>query len=83
MLAHAGTSDEILSAVADEMVRDVGDPDEPGLGNLNARFAQMARSPLTRAIGGSDPEKRLAKGNLARWLPNPSRRLSARSSTGG
>ena len=70
MLAHAGTCDEILSAVADEMVRDVGDPDEPGLGNLNARFAQMARSPLTRAIGGSDREKRLAKGNLARWLPN-------------
>ena len=30
MLAHAGTCDEILSAVADEMVRDVGDPDEPG-----------------------------------------------------
>ena len=30
MLAHAGTSDEILSAVADEMVRDVGDPGEPG-----------------------------------------------------
>ena len=29
----------------------------------------MARSPLTRAIGGSDPEKRLAKGDLARWLP--------------
>ena len=70
MLAHAGTSDEILSAVADEMVKDVGDPDEPGLGNLNARFAQMARSPLLKAIGGSDREKRLAKGDLARWLPN-------------
>ena len=34
MLAHAGTSDEVLSAIADEMVRDVADPDEPMLGNL-------------------------------------------------
>jgi DNA-dependent protein kinase catalytic subunit len=69
MLAHAGTSDEVLSAIADEMVRDVADPDEPMLGNLNARFAQVARGPLTKAIGGSDRAIRLRKGELARWLP--------------
>jgi DNA-dependent protein kinase catalytic subunit len=41
---------EAAFGAAEAAVRDVGEPDEPHLGALNRRFAQLAKGPLSRAI---------------------------------
>ena len=48
---------EAAFAAAEAALRDVGEPDEPNLGALNRRFAQLAKGPLSRAI--SEARKRL------------------------
>ena len=55
---------EAAFGAAEAAVCDVGEPDEPHLGALNRRFAQLAKGPLGRAmarLGGSFRE--------ARWKP--------------
>jgi hypothetical protein len=48
---------EAAFAAAEAALLDVGEPDEPNLGALNRRFAQLAKGPLSRAI--SEARKRL------------------------
>ena len=56
------------------------------VGNLNYRFAQMAKNPLTRAFGGGPGTTKRAK-NLASWLPramaDAERRIGEQWASGG
>ena len=49
-------------AAAEAATRDVGTPDEPHLGALNRRFAQLAKGPLSRAL--SEARKKLPRTDL-------------------
>ena len=48
-------------AAAEAASRDVGEPDEPHLGALNRRFAQLAKGPLGRAV--SEARRKLPRQN--------------------
>ena len=68
LMAARGADDAAFDVVADAAARDVADPDEPGLGNFNHRFARMAKTPLTRALGGVGPGANRPKRAMA-WMP--------------
>lgn len=65
LLAAQGASDDAMFAAADALVSDVADPSEANLGDLNARFAQLAKGPLLRAIGAVGTRA----ANATSWLP--------------
>jgi DNA-dependent protein kinase catalytic subunit len=61
-----GDVDAEMFSAAEALLGDVAAPDEPRLGNLNRRFAQMARAPLTKALGGGAGAR---PSNAHEWMP--------------